>query len=33
MYDRMCFCDVMMYLVKCIVVYMTCMSDCALEMY
>jgi len=21
-----------MYLVKCIVVYMTCMSDCALEM-
>jgi len=32
MYDRMCFSDVIMYLVKCIVVYMTCMVKCALAM-
>jgi len=32
MYDRMCFSEVMMHLVKCIVVYMTCMIDCALAM-
>jgi len=28
----MCFGDVMMYLVKCIVVYVICMTECALAM-
>ena len=32
MYGRLCFSDVMMYLVKCIVVYMTYMIECALAM-
>jgi len=32
MYGQMCFSDVMMYLVKCIVVYMTCMIECAWAM-
>jgi len=33
MYDQMCFGDVMMYLVKCIVVYVICMTECACVMY